>query len=587
MTDNTKLEGIIQQQQTAQPEPEPVVTAQPAATKPRTVIKQDTIQTADNTVFKDTVPNKPQSLGDFDPKDQNITFKGFIGLNKQTIQALSAAVELYQAYLASKGLMALPATARKKEGYEDSELLAAITAWEEYCAANHPGVELEELDERYRSVYWHLRFIADTTMAQFPICHEPGLTNNTQRTTEVASNDLNGLMPKDNVLGKMSISEFMRRTSINATNSYYNYDLLLRNSFIALRLELPTRLELGNLIKDIATAVRGHVRQVSQNVPSLANAAANKVVWQFVKNKIKKHSVKDTGDFDELADVIRITDINVIAAALLSMMFPKGVPYTLSCLAQASCGWHANRLIDPTSLVIDRSWLETPKEAAALANIFNFACKYSREDSLKFIKETNFQHDIEPIWNENNSTCLVLGVPSLTESFEANDFFAELIKSDLDRFREESITEADYIEKRDDYLNGLVGTDYLHYIAEYRVYDPSNPSAPPVIVKRAEHDPKEFNQGIVNIIQENDFMAAGVVQSVIKHYPYMSRTFVGMANYICENEKCKGVNEAFEDLGYTPINIMSTFFTLASLMLSGQSTVGENVTQKALMDITQ
>ena len=65
----------------------------------------------------------------------------------------------------------------------------------------------------------------------------------------------------------------------------------------------------------------------------------------------------------------------------------------------------------------------------------------------------------------------------------------------------------------------------------------------------------------------------------------MSKTFVGMANYACEN--CKGESEAYEDLGYTPINIIQTFFTLVNLTFTGQSRVGENAKAEALLDITR
>lgn len=566
----------------------PVVNEQPAPaqpTKPAAIIDAATVQTAENTLYAAQLEPRDQSKGTFDKDDPlSINIRGFVGLNKTSYDRVGNEIDMWQEWLGATAAQNLTDREKEKQGFTDSQILAAVAKWEEYCSEVYPNMTMEDASNRMRRIYSFVNNIADAMLVQYPIISEPGLTNVNQRTTGTATGDVNGLIP-DKSRDKYSLSEFMRRTSMASAKEPYMYDILCRNSYVAFRYVKPTRLELGVLIKDIAAAVRGHVREVSQNVPALANAAVQRVVWKFISSRIRTCSVKETNDFGDLADVIRITDVNAIGASLLALAYPQGVNFNLSCLAHDGCDWVADKVIDATWLVVDRKHLDTPEEAAAYANMMNFSRKYSREESFKFIKETNYQREIEPVWNANRSACFVLGVPSLTESFEAEEFFSELIEKELARIREESMTEQQYFTARDEFLDGLVGTDYLHYVAEYHVLPPEGSDGKRTIIRRSESSPQEFNQGIVNIIQDNFEMGTELVSSIIKHYPFMSKTFVGMANYQCE--KCKGESASYADLGYTPINVLSTFFTLASLTFTGRSKVGESVRQEALLALSQ
>lgn len=557
-------------------------TPTPAPKKP--VTPQD-VQTADTTLAHEILKPKSQAQGHFDMNDPNQTWvNGFIGLNKESYERVGNEQELWQNYTAAKQMAQMSDKQLQKEGITRSQIQAQIATWEEYVAERMPGIDLKEADARQMTIYSFITNLGDPLLLHYPVVREPGLTNQMQRTTDIATGDINGLVPSRD-RGTFKLSEYMRRTSLSVSNDPYNYDLLLRNSYMAFRYAKPGRLEAGELIDKIARSVRGHVRTVSQNLPALANIAAIRVVWQFIRDKIIMCSVKDTSDFDELADVIRITDINTMACSLLELFYPHGVNFNLRCLGSESCDWSRQDVIDPTLLVIDRKWLDTPEESAAYANMMNFSRKYSREESLEFIDKADFKHEIEPVWNEDRSACFILGVPSLTESFEAEAFFSDVVQKELNKIREQAMTEEEYFGKREEFLNGLVGTDYLHYVAEYRIMPPANTDGQPVIIRRREQDPTQFNQGIMDIIMDNDVMATNLVQAVIKHYPFMSKTFVGLANYACE--KCGSHSDAYDDLGYTPINIMSAFFTLANLTYTGRSKVGENARQEALSALSQ
>lgn len=566
---NDKLEQAMQNQQAA---------------KTQSIVQQSTIQTAENTVFKQKLSSKNQVLGQWEDKENQLSITGFIGLTKDNYKKIQEELDIWLNYTGAIQAKQLNDREKERQGFTESAIQASISQWEEYCVEHYPDMEMDKINTRIQTIYSFINNIADPMMVQYDVVNEKGLTNQSQRTTNLATSDINGLIPNRSQ-GKFSLSEFMRRTSMSSSKEPYNYDLLLRNSFVALRYVKPTRLEAGVLIKDINNAIRGHVRTVSQNVPALANMAAVRVMWNFLRNRILMCSVKDTSDFDELADIIRINDINTIAGSFLALFYPQGINFSLSCLGAENCGWERKDIIDPTSMVIARKWLDTDEESAAYANMFNFSRKYSREESLDFIENVNYQRDIEPVWNSSGTACFVLGVPSLTEAFEAEAFFSELIQKDLNELRENAVTEQQYITARDNYLNGLVGTDYLHYIAEYRTQPPEGTDGEEIVIKRAESDPKEFNQGIMNVVLDNEDMGAALIAAIIKHYPYMNKTLVGLANYECEN--CKAKNENYEVLGYTPINIMSTFFTLASLTFTGRSMVGESAMREALSTLSQ
>lgn len=558
---------------------------QPATERP--LVKIADIQTAETTLMADPTPSKPDTKGDFNPDDKGVSFfKTFIGLNKDNYNRLNETVTDWTLYRASLGYLSMSDKERDKLDITVSECQAAVAKWTEYCDQHYPGIDMEVLNTRFLALYGFIQNIFDPVMVQFPILNEQGISNQNQRTTKIATADVNGVVPsraKDDK--RFSLSEFMRRTSLNSTGEAYQYDLLLRNSYVALSYKKSGKLDLADLINNIAKAVTGHVRHVQQNVPALSNIAVIRVIWNFIKDRIIRTSMKDVNDFDELADVILITDMQAITTALLDNAYPRGVNFQLQCLGEDSCDWTKTKVIDPSVLVRDRKWLDTKEEAAAYGNMINFSRKYSREESIAFQRGTNYQHDIQPVYNHLKNSWFVLKAPTLSESFEAEEFFAEHIKEQISQIQQTSITEQQFVERRDELLNGLVGTDYLHYVSEYHTMSDNDPEQNVTIVRRSESPPDEFNKGLIDIILENQEMGADLIDTIVRHYPYMSKTFVGMSNYTCEN--CAGKSAGMEELGYTPINVINAFFTLTSQTFTGRARVGENAMEEALSRILE
>lgn len=589
MTDKSLESAILNAQQPVSP----VADAQPVVEQPvapvvnaqTAVIQSSTIQTAENTVFKEKVENLPDSKGQFDDEDNDQTFfHGFIGLNKDNFKKLDEILTMWSSYSVAKTFATLPAAEQKKEQINPSEINAAIANWESYCEEHYPETTLEELDTRFRQLYGFLNSISDTMLVRYPTVSEKGITNASKRNSRAdsISSDVKGLTP-DIKSGKFDLSVFMRRTALGSSKEAYRYDLLMRNSFLAMAIIKPSRLQQAGLIADIAKAVRGHVRSVSQNVPALANIVVYRVIWKFIVNHIEKASVKDTSDFDELADIIKITDINPLVVSLLAVAHPRGINFSLNCLGDENkCDWHSSEVIDPTSLVRDRSWLDTPEESAMYANSFNFSRAYSREEIIKAQDEVNYQRDIQPVYNKAKNACFILGVPSLSDAFETEAYFESVVKDKIAEIQQTSISEEQYKSRLDDFLNGIVGSDYLHYISEYHVYS-DDADTPKRVFKRSDENPEEFNKGILSVITDAPDMGAALINAVITHYPFMTKTFVGMANSTCP--KCKAKSAIGEELGYTPINPVMAFFTLTNLTLIGQTKVGEKATLKALSNL--
>lgn len=580
--DLNNIAAGIEQQQPA-PTEQPLVQSPPVeVAKP--IITISDIQTADKTLMGENLPNKSSLKEVFDPATTPDFFKTFIGLNKNNYNKLNDVVTDWALYRSAVAYMSMSDKEREKADISISECQAAITKWTEYCEIHYPGVDMEVLNVRFLSIYGFIQNIFDPVLAQFPILQEKDVGNVSQFTTKLQRTDVNAMIPgrnKDDT--KFSLSEFMSRTSLNSTGEAYQYDILLRNSYVALTYKRSSKLELADLINNIAKAVTGHVRHLQQNVPALSNIAVIRVIWNHIRDRILRVSMKDVNDFNELADVIRINDIQPIAAGLLANAYPRGVNFQLQCLGDDGCDWTDTKVVDPTVFVRFRKHLDTLEESAAYANMLNFSRKYSREESRAFQKTTNYGRDLPPVYNRVKNSWFVIAVPTLTEAFEAEEYFAEYVKNRLNEIQQTSITQEQFIERRDELLNGLVGTDYLHYVSEYHTTSDTDSEANVIVIKRNEVKPEEFNQGLINIILENQEMGANLINAVITNYPYLSKTFVGMANYECP--KCAGKASSMEELGYTPINIINAFFTLTSQTFTGRARAGENALEEALTNI--
>lgn len=550
-----------------------------------------TVQTADNTTFHDYLPPKSQSIGQFDPEDGKPFFNAVMGLTSDNIENISKAIENWQNYILADNLKTSSPRELQRVGVTEEECQDYIRIWEEYCETSHPGKTVQDVTDQYRMVFQAFNAYVDTITVRFPVVKGDRLTNISARTSNAVmqKSDITGRIPtKGGVLGKdQSLADFMVKAARGSQNEPHEYDLLLRNSYLAIKLPRPSRTDGGMLIKDIAKRLTGHVRSVQRHVPVLANIAVIEVIWKFLLKRMGASTMKDQTSAEELGDIVRINDINVIGAYLLSLFYPDGVRLALTCLSKdGPCGHRSHDVIDPLLMVIDRKHLDTPEESAAYANMYNFSRKYSREESLEFIKNSNYGVEIPMVMNKNNTIGFVIGTPSINDSIEALGVYEDFIKAEMDDIRETSLDEKTYQTRVDEFLNGLVGTDYMHYISEYHII-PEDAGAPTVKIKRNEHDPVGYNQGLLKVITENEELGEELIKTVIEVYPYMSKTFIGLENVPCPNPECNGTAAASDMLSYTPFNIISTFFTLAGLKISGLPQVGVKAINEALSSITQ
>jgi hypothetical protein len=98
----------------------------------------------------------------------------------------------------------------------------------------------------------------------------------------------------------------------------------------------------------------------------------------------------------------------------------------------------------------------------------------------------------------------------------------------------------------------------------------------------------EFNKGIMKVLEDHTDWNKSVVSFVLNKAPYMSRTFVGVRNYICP--KCRANSADTQDpesllerkLGYTPINVVYSFFIHTQLQWMATSAELESHKQEAL-----
>lgn len=460
--------------------------------------------------------------------------------------------------------------------------------WKAFIEKDYPEMTLDEAEElASRMVAFYSEFLDEVRMRSNAI-REQGISNVSDRGNLVTP-DISGRKPG---LGTKNLkaSEIMRRRSINAEDGKLMFDIELRNSFTKLIMTRPSKMEMGNLINDIKASIKGYVRQVNNNSVVLARVAAARVIWQFIVKRLTYSSVSDIGSFEQLASIIRWSDIDVLTTSLLRAYTNKGVHMQLICAAP-SCGWKGFELIDPEKIVHHRSWHDTAEESAIYANLFNHKVTYTAEETLALIKKANFGLDTNKVHNEDKSIYMELASPSLADAFATFDYFSGRITPMLADLRTKIIDPEEYETQRNMLYTDLGATEYIHWISKFVGVAPPNSEEKDVVLDRdAAGDQNDFNEGLLETIKESTFLNMTLTKDVINKTPFLSKTFVALQNFDCP--KCKKNQEQFEDpqglkerkLGYTPIDPIMSFFTHIQLLMMNSATESLEAKVKALSE---
>lgn len=458
--------------------------------------------------------------------------------------------------------------------------------WEAFIEKEYPEMSVEEAEENaQRMVAFYTEFLDDIKMRSDAI-RELAISNVSDRGGLITP-DVSGIKP-GNGNKNMKDSDIMRRRSLKAEDGRLVFDIELRNSFTKIIMSRPSKMEMGDLINNIRSEIKGYVRQVNNNSIVLARIAAARVIWNFIADRITYSSVTDIGDFRQLASVIRWSDIDTLTMGLLRAYTNQGIRMQLIC-AGPQCGWKGFELVDPELMVHHRDFHTTDAEAAIYANLFNHKATFTIDQTLAMIKSANFGLDTNQVFNEDRSIYMELASPSLADAFATFDYFAARISPKLANLRNTIIDPEEYETQRNMLYTDLGATEYIHLISKFVAVGAPNTDEKDLVLDREKaRDQNDFNEGLLEVIKDSEFLNRSLTRDVINKAPFLSKTFVGLQNFDCP--KCRKNQEAFEDpqnikarkLGYTPVDPIMAFFTHIQLEMMASATARHEEKVEAL-----
>lgn len=548
--------------------------AQPKADKPFAYLDE---HTPTNTPMKDMPA--PQSASKRELDWENDRVRGFttmfLGNGKLDNKRAQELIGMWLGFTAVKDMHA--------QGKASDEMLVTATnSWEQFLEKEYPNRTSAEMQETAISFYKFMNTWQDDILLRSRLVREDGISNVSNRGGDLLTSDIVPKLPGANVQG-FGMADVMTRGTARESETAYHYSVLCRNSFLAFTFARFDKLELASLINDINRTVRGYVRRVGHNSMVLASMAGMWAVWKWIRPRILSSSVEGLADFNDLARLIRITDMHAVYSAILAAATDEGVQMDLRCI-NAGCDWHKFDLVDPTKFVNVRYSIQTPEEAATFGNIFSDRRKYTPEEILAMIEKSTYGLETNKVYNSRQSVRLTIAPPSIADAFATFEYFVGQVEPMLADARTKVIEEEALEEQIAIILAGLGSCELMHWVSEFTLLPGGMESGNVTTFKRADAPSDEFNKGLMGSLRIDKKLDKDLTLFVYNKAPFMTRTFTGLRNYKCPvcGSESHELQEEDRQLGYTPIDAFMTFFTHTQLMLMDEAARNQEVTKEAL-----
>lgn len=472
-------------------------------------------------------------------------------------------------------------TARAYMGFEEAvsrgkerEAEVLKTQFEQLREEHFPGIDDEELSAMLQNYFNFFFRTFDRAMVRTntrDLCGPKNWTNSTPGRGETRMGFINAMKPS--VDAKMSMRDRMRRNFLQAYDQPDSFNMMLLNSMIFLKVNIPTPMDLIRLINDIQTKLRQYGERFQVSSLHLERAGISELIVDFVLDRAKYWSVKDIEDPRELKPYIRTSDINHIAQMLLAISSPRGVNYRIYCLAN-QCKYSAVKVIDPANMVLTVEE-DMPEEHRKLkVELMTTQRKLSREE-LEAIVPVYRDKDGKVIDLDiplsNGTGKLVLGVPYLDEYFGAFARMAERINPELRQLAVDFPNPKIYADKRKEFMSTLRMGEYIQWISKYVVFPPAGTEGEDEVMERNE-DPQGFEEGLIDIFSKDEELFGRALEKVLSIPPRLTYTFIGIMEDECPSckKKAEGV-DSIEVHGFTPIDPIMNFFDHRRMMIGLQA----------------
>ena len=396
-------------------------------------------------------------------------------------------------------------------------------------------------------------------------------TNSTPGRGTTRMGFINAMKPS--VDEKMSMRDRMRRNFLQAYDQPDSFNMMLLNSMIFLKVNIPTPMDLIRLINDIQTKLRQYGEKFQVSSLHLERAGISELIVDFVLSRTKYWSVKDVEDPFELKEYIRQSDINHIAQMLLALSSPRGVNFRMYCLAN-QCKWTSVKVIDPANMILTVEDMMSEEHRKLKQELMTTQRKLSREELLA-IQPTYFDKEGKAIDLDiplpNGSGKLVIGVPYVDEYFGAFARMAERINPQLRQLAVDFPNQKIYAEKRKEFMSTLRMGEYLQWIRQYVVFPAPGIEGEDYVMDRDE-DPEGFEEGLIDIFGKDEELFGIALEKVLSITPRLTYTFIGVMEDECPSCKAKAEGILSSQLpGFTPIDPIMSFFDHRRMMIGLQA----------------
>lgn len=377
------------------------------------------------------------------------------------------------------------------------------------------------------------------------------------------------MMPiKPGAKKETSVSARMRRNLRGSRNDPDTFNIVLLNSLVVLRVEIPTKPDLIRLINSIGTRLRNYGERYNVTSIMLERAGIAEILVDFILDRVKWHSVKDVADLYELKNYILANDINPLVMTLLGTTAPKGLSFRMYCLAN-KCAHSELVMVDPTAMILDIEEDMPEERRKVLHEILHKSRKLSREELAKLKPVYKDEHGVEidcyiPVPDVGR---MVVAIPTLSEYFDTYQSMRDRINPDIRDLAVEFPNPKEFMQKRKELLAGIRGSEFTQWITAME-YDPTPGEEGEVEIIHRSEDPREFEQGLLYNFSDDEELYMATLQRLIRVIPRMTYTFVGIANDSCPS--CKEDKEGPDHemiKGFTPIDPIMNFFDRTRMMI--------------------
>lgn len=373
------------------------------------------------------------------------------------------------------------------------------------------------------------------------------------------------------------IRDRMRRSVLKAMGACDSITVTLPNSRIVLRIPVPTPWEMASLFNKISTALNynqfgGRIRVSSLH---LERAMITRTIVMWVLERANYWSVKDILEAEELLEVIQREDADLIATAILTSAAPKGLSYRLHCLAD-KCNYVEDKLIDPANLVVFDDIRYPQVYMDQVLEMLNTGKKFTKQE----LKETRVPYvDVngevldDKIVAVGGEIEFKIGSPYLSDYFTCFDHAANLLNKEIRDLATQFPNAKEFAEKRKELMSSMRMIDYLQYFESMTLKaDPLNEEEKDEVISRSEN-PGEFNQGLIDIFNNDEVLYGEALTKVLTIVPRMSYSFVGIADDTCPKCKEKHPHTEIRN-GFTPIDPILNFFDQARMLIMVRRDMG-------------